>query len=672
MQRDIRIACALLVYSSFLFAMSDAIVGQDKTITRESKPSKPLIGDKGGKSMAILVGVQDYSNLPDLRFCNEDVRELESTLKNSCQFDEIITLTDDTNDSKTHPTLGIINPTLRNWLKIANNGDYDRVLIYFSGHGFRDQKGNLYFAPLDCDRENLEFTAVSQTRVRELLEACTRIPVKLLILDCCHAGGFRGAGIGGNGNDFSAVFANAKGLMTMASCKDQEVSLEWPEKRRGLFTYWLCEGLRGAADLDKDRQVDSSELHKFVADKVLVTSTKMGKPQNVVFKQSDDWQGVALLSTVRHVVGRVSPGRDIRPVQMVELRNLSRQVGNSLHVHIPSLGETIVLDAGGSRAVTVETPVQMSYYTGDAGIGSDGWEAIFGAKLSVVEFDVATVSGQTRWEHRAYNRPIIRDSLGLKLVPIPEGTFFMGSRESPATIARVFDELSSSFTDEHPRHEVQITKPFYLSAHEISVGQFREFVNANRYVTDAERDGRGGGGVNPNAKETFETRSSLTWKNPGGYTVDESMPVAMISWNDAQAFCRWLSETENATYRLPTEAEWEYACRAGTTTRYWTGDDPETLITGANVPDRSYLDDYRRGNREALGYATLSGRDGYAKPAPVGSFRPNRFGLFDMHGNVWEWCQDDYSATMYRKGRAIDPIGNFSTDLRVIRGGCYM
>ncbi len=105
-----------------------------------------------------------------------------------------------------------------------------------------------------------------------------------------------------------------------------------------------------------------------------------------------------------------------------------------------------------------------------------------------------------------------------------------------------------------------------------------------------------------------------------------------VSWNDAVAFCKWLSKKEGNTYRLPTEAEWEYACRAGTTTRYYSGDDPETLAKVGNVADataKAKFPDWKY---------TIKASDGYVFTSPVGSFQPNAFGLYDMHGNAWQWC----------------------------------
>ena len=114
---------------------------------------------------------------------------------------------------------------------------------------------------------------------------------------------------------------------------------------------------------------------------------------------------------------------------------------------------------------------------------------------------------------------------------------------------------------------MRITRPFYLGVTEVTRGQFRRFVDDAGYQTEAEKDGKGGCGWNEETKK-FEQNPRYTWQNPGFEQTDEH-PVVNVSWNDAQAFIGWLSRKEGKTYRLPTEAEWEYACRAGTTTRYF-------------------------------------------------------------------------------------------------------
>ena len=138
-----------------------------------------------------------------------------------------------------------------------------------------------------------------------------------------------------------------------------------------------------------------------------------------------------------------------------------------------------------------------------------------------------------------------------------------------------------------------------------------------------------------------------------------------VSWNDAVAFCKWLSKKEGKTYRLPTEAEWEYACRAGTTTRYYSGDDPETLAKVGNVADATF-----KANFPDWKY-TIKANDGYVFTAPVGKFKPNAFGLYDMHGNAWQWCADRYGADYYAASALDDPTGPDSGPCRVLRGGSW-
>jgi formylglycine-generating enzyme required for sulfatase activity len=211
----------------------------------------------------------------------------------------------------------------------------------------------------------------------------------------------------------------------------------------------------------------------------------------------------------------------------------------------------------------------------------------------------------------------ITNSTGMKLVLIPPGKFIMGSPRTE--IGRRHD-----IDDEHA-HEVEITKPFYLGQYEVKVGEFTAFVTATGYRTEGEkaRDGNG------------------TWRNPG-FTQTPRHPVVGVTWNDALSFCEWLSEQEGKTYRLPTEAEWEYSCRAGAQTRFSSGNDEASLKKVAHYVG--------------------------SRPQTV---QPNAFALYDMHGNVWEWCQDWYDKDYYRNSPKLDPQGPVTGTFRVMRGGSY-
>ena len=195
----------------------------------------------------------------------------------------------------------------------------------------------------------------------------------------------------------------------------------------------------------------------------------------------------------------------------------------------------------------------------------------------------------------------ITNGIGLKLKLVKRGKFFMGSPK---------EEWGRDC--DRPRHDAEVASPFYMGVYPVTRGQFAAFVEDVVYQTEAEQDG-----------------DVRTWQRPGfGQTDDD--PVVCISWNDAGWFCDWLGKKEKKAYRLPTEAEWEYACRAGTTTAYFFGDDPKIVADyawyGKNSQDRTH---------------------------PVGGKMPNPWGLYDMAGNVSEWCLDKFPPTRRRATQTV-------------------
>ena len=207
----------------------------------------------------------------------------------------------------------------------------------------------------------------------------------------------------------------------------------------------------------------------------------------------------------------------------------------------------------------------------------------------------------------------ITNSIGMKLVLIPEGEFMMGS---PASEEGRKDH-------EGPQHRVRITKPFYMGQTEVTQGQWETVMETKPWVA----------WLGANAKETSD------------------YPATHVAWEDAKQFCERLSRKESGvTYRLPTEAEWEYACRAGTTSRYYFGDS-ETLLT-----QYEWWIMAKHGGSRTL----------------VGGKKPNPFGLFDMCGNVFEWCSDWYGVDYYGQSSLDDPQGPAAGSLRVFRGGCWL
>jgi formylglycine-generating enzyme required for sulfatase activity len=242
--------------------------------------------------------------------------------------------------------------------------------------------------------------------------------------------------------------------------------------------------------------------------------------------------------------------------------------------------------------------------------------------------------------------PRITNSIGMTFVYIKPGTFMMGS-----------PLYETGRDNDETQHQVTLTKGFYMGETEVTVGQWRTFARDSGYRTEAET----GGGAFVNISGKWEKKEGYYWDNPG-FAQSENHPVTCVSWNDAQAFIRWINSKEGADYRLPTEAEWEYAARAGTQmARFW-GEDPDQACDYANVADHTEWSGRKWNNPHNC-------RDGHWFTAPVGSFRPNPWGLYDMIGNVWEWCQDwkgDYPTSS-----VTDPTGPYSGSNRVNRGGSW-
>ena len=235
-----------------------------------------------------------------------------------------------------------------------------------------------------------------------------------------------------------------------------------------------------------------------------------------------------------------------------------------------------------------------------------------------------------------------------ELVVVPAGSYMMGSPESEAERA----------DEEGPRHRVTIARPFAVGVTEVTRGEFGRFVRETGHSTG-------------NACWTYEGgewngRSGRGWRNPG-FSQTDAHPVVCVSWEDAQAYLRWLSRETGKRYRLLSESEWEYAARAGTgTSRYW-GNGESGQCAHANGADRALKRRYSDWE-----WSTASCDDGHIQTAPVGSFAANGYGLRDVLGNVWEWVEDCWHESY--TGAPSDGgawTGGGDCERRVLRGGSW-
>lgn len=252
----------------------------------------------------------------------------------------------------------------------------------------------------------------------------------------------------------------------------------------------------------------------------------------------------------------------------------------------------------------------------------------------------------------------LTNSLKMEFARIPAGAFVMGSKLSARQVNELYPGGKEEYYQGETQHEVELSKPFYMGIHEVTVGQFRKFVEEDNYKTEAEMDTRGGLGIDQSTGQFIQS-NKYSWRSPG-FEQGEHHPVVNVSWNDAIAFCRWLSRVEGREYRLPTEAEWEYSCRAGSTSEFSFGGDAEQIVDFDNVADATL-------KRQFPKSPTVRARDGIMFTSRVGGFRANPFGLYDMHGNVSEWCADWYGE--YSSGKVRDPVGPLKGESRVVRGG---
>ncbi len=554
---------------------------------------------------AVLIGVDDYAVLPDLKYAGADVeliRERLLTLGFAEKNVVVLTMQAGQNDEARLPNRANIEREIAKTLEAT--GPNDAVFFFFSGHGFQTREFDGFepyvgFAPSDATRKRngvVDFASTFSLSRFFVRLAKTEARFKWVVVDACReqidpngaatANSTSERRRGGLSDDSPALgkLTAPTGSVVLQSCDKGQYSYEDDELKHGIFTYYLAESLTKKGDINNDGEVTLLEVVTRTS-----TETKRAKPTQ-------------------------TPYCDIEATD-VELLDFKK-----------------VEDSGPSGEKTKD--------------GAQELES--GKTTNVLE-----------------KTP--RDARGRAFVEIPSGAFEMGSGElARARRSRSFSgRLPNNVAlDEMPRDaEVKITKPFYMARFETTKAEFAAFVEATGYETTAEKEGR----CLALDKETNEILfvEGANWRRPG-FAQGDDEPVVCVSWDDAQAFVAWLNK--NATfseelgfkpfYRLPTEAEWEYACRAGTETTYFWDERPSSGAGFLNAADSS--------SRFTV-EAPYPFDDGFVATAPVGSFKPNNWGLYDMLGNVAEWCADWRGA--YQDEDCVDPKGPEEGTERVLRGG---
>ena len=533
---------------------------------QNSSDGKSLLVERtGNQKWALLIGVNDYSYVTDLKFCGNDIVALQKQLL-AVGFpqDHVTLMHEGAQERRYQPyksnievELGLLLGELdESGTRLKKRGlaePGDLVIVAFSGHGIHPTGENKsYFCPIDAI-VNKSRSMVALEKIYKLLEL-SPAGVKLLVVDACRndprPGGQKAMKATTETKGFAKTLENPpKGILVLSSCAPGQVSWEDEQIQHGVFMKYVLEGLGGAADEaigDRNQKVSLLELYRYTSDK---TKTYVARTRG-----------------------------------------------------------------------QLQTPALKGDITGDFEFGTltnpkpDLLIAPFGKEEAKAR--------QAAWAKHLKTDVTITNSIGMKMTLIPPGEFMMGSPESQ----------EGRFDDEQ-QHQVRITKPYFLGVTEVTQGQWEKVM-----------------GTKPWIREDYFGIHEVK--------EGEKYPATFVSWNDVQEFLSKLSRQEGILYRLPSEAEWEYACRSGSHTRYHFGNSSESLKDFA----------WFEGNAYKIG-------EKYAHQ--VGLKKPNSFALSDMHGNVHEWCQDWADQAYYKQfiGKIVEdpkgPLGPPLGPMHVIRGGAY-
>jgi formylglycine-generating enzyme required for sulfatase activity len=571
--------------------------------------------------IALVIGNSDYSSGP-LKNPVNDATDLAAalkrtgftvTLKKNANLQEMVESIEDFGNS----------------LKRSGVG-----LFYYAGHGVQVNNVN-YLLPINArinKESDVRFQAVDVGRVLAEMENANN-GLNIVILDACRD------------NPFGKSFRSAtRGLAIVANAPS------------GTFISYST----GAGQVARDGKGRNSPYTGALLENI----TKPGLTINKVFMN--------VRSKVKKETGQV-------PWELTSLEGdfyfarvgtVAEEPPAASAVSEPAMGKlTVKSNVGGAKvyidgAYEGEEPVSVSLKPGTYSI------VLKKAGYPDASEDIRVEAGGAKTISIVMEKPapppvaetktgdITRDPVtGMELVFVQGGCYQMG------------DAFGDGDADEKPLHDVCVND-FYLGKYEVTVGQFKRFVNETGYKTDGEKNTGGVSGCfafdQDDKEKNWNWRDWASWKKPNKYQDNrDDHPVSCVSWNDAQAFTDWLTRKGGKSYRLPTEAEWEYAARGGKETKNYWGNDKDDACGYANVADRTKLPNGSSWNQKH------ECTDGYAFVAPVGKFQPNAFGLYDMMGNVWEWCRDWYGERYYNDSPRNNPQGPSNGQYRVLRGGSW-
>lgn len=649
------------------------------------------------KNWAIAIGINQYDNLKSLKYAKKDAEAMKAWCEQEAGFDRVVLFTEDSPDLptsrspiRTKPTYGGLRRFLRAQFERPLLNDGDNLWFFFAGHGKRYRERD-YLMLSDSDPGDIEGSALSVTWITEQLQRSGADNV-VLFLDACRDEGSRdGVGIG---------LEEPQGVITFYACDPNKQSYEIDELQHGAFTCALLEALRmqgtyNCATVERlydrlrylvtqiDRRFQKPPQSPYVivqpapkyhlillpqyatvrdAETMKLDAHRAERQENYELAEqlwirvlavspadSDAIEAIRSLDRIR--TGRKPSASSQRGRNTDRSSQPSRSSSPPFEMRFPQvslpsvrIGRRRWLQLAGLTGASV----------GVSFVGKAVWDLASPLNQPIIKnlpnaetevklsepFEVLTVDKKGQEIDRStkqaqYFRENLGNDLTLDMVSIPGGTFLMGTEDRE--IERLVNKFKSDgFTREKPLHKVTVS-PFFMGNFQITQAQWKEI--ASRTDLKVKSD------LNSNPA-SFQDRSD-----------SDRRPVERVSWSDAVEYCARLSKLTDKEYRLPSEAEWEYACRAETKTPFYFGE----TITGelANY-DASYI------------YADEPKGQYQEGTTIVGKFPPNTFGLYDMHGNVWEWCADDWHKNY--EGAPTDGsawLDDRDNDNRLLRGGSW-
>ena len=582
------------------------------------------------RNWAICIGINRYYSLKPLKYAMQDASAMQAFFEQE-RFERVFYFSDDSPEIDTPrgalrslPTYANLKRFLREF-QASKLSVGDNLWFFFAGHG-ELHGGHDYLMPIDADPGNVEETALKIDDIAASLRCCGADNT-VLLLDACRSEGKRGpVGIGTN---------EQPGVVTIYACSARQSSYEIDELAHGAFTYALLEGLRlqGANSCATVQRIDQYLRQQVpvlidryqkgpqmpytvvepLAKNCLILLPERARLEDVQSlkiaayqaENKTDWDFAQQLWV--RVLGASRVDQDaIEGLQRIALKRVA-----------PSVAESVTFATAGSRDVSA--PMRGESLPQQAELKVEVTPADSGSvAFEVVQVDSRGNVTQCQQQRAIHRQQDLGDGIVLELVQIPGGSFEMGT---PA---------GAGYDDERPQHRVSVM-PFLMGQMPVTQGQWRAVSALPRVERDLKPD-------------------------PSRFK-GAKRPVEQISWDEAEEFCRRLTKHSGREYRLPSEAEWEYACRARTTSAFYFG---ETLTSEIANYNATYT--YGQGPKGKYRKETTE----------VGSFPANGFSLYDMHGNVWEWCQDYWHGSYEgapSDGSAWVTGGDVSK--RLLRGGSW-